>query len=74
MKGLIFPSAGAENACRTDSVPATITESGPAAASRLLFEAIDSNEAVGGGRELVGHGDGKRRNFASPATAWNPIA
>lgn len=71
---MILPSAAAENASRTESVPTTITESGPAAASRPFLEAIESNEAVGGGRESLGHGDGNRRSFASPATAWNPIA
>ena len=59
----------AENACRTDSVPATITDSGPAAARRPFFDAMDSNEAVGGGRDSVGHGDGSNCNFDSPAIA-----
>lgn len=71
VKGLIPPLAvlAAENPCRTDSVPATMTDSGPAAARRPFFDATDSNEAVGGGRESMGHGDGSNCNFASPAIA-----
>lgn len=51
-----------------------MTDSGPAAASKPFFEAIDSNDAVGGGSESLGHGEGSKRSFASPATAWNPMA
>ena len=57
----------AEDACRTDSVAATITESGPAAARRPFFGAMESNEAVGGGSESMGQGDGSNFNFVSPA-------
>ena len=53
---------------------AITTESGPAAAKRPLFEAMESKEALGGGRSLVGHGDGNRRTLASPERAWKPIA
>ena len=74
LNGLVLPSPGAENACRTELVSAKMTESGPAAASRPFFEAIDNNDAVGGGRESFGHGKGSRRNFASPAIDWNPMA
>ena len=56
-------------ACRTDSVLATTTESGPAAASSPFFDATDSKDAVGGGRESMGHGDGSNCNFVSPAIA-----
>lgn len=59
----------AENPCRTDSVPATTTDSGPAAARRPFFDAIDSSEAVGGGRESMGHGEGSNCSFVSPAIA-----
>ena len=67
----MLPSAAipAENPCRTDSVRATITDSGPAAARRPFFGATDSNEAVGGGRDSMGHGDGSSCNFVSPAIA-----
>ena len=64
---MVLPSPGAENACRIELVSARMTESGPAAASRPFFEAIDSSDAVGGGRESFGHGEGNKRNFASPA-------
>lgn len=69
MKGLVLLSTAfpAEKACRTDSVPATITMSGPAAARRPFFGAMDSNEAVGGGRASMGHGVGSSFNFVSPA-------
>ena len=53
-------------------MPATITDSGPAAARRPFLGAMDSNEAVGGGSESLGHGDGSNCNFDSPAIAWNP--
>ncbi len=53
-------------ACRTLSVLAITTESGPAAAIRPLFEAILNKEAVGGGRASDGHGDGSSRTFDSP--------
>ena len=53
--------------CRTDSVLAMTTESGPAAASKPFFEAILSKEAVDGGSASDGHGDGRRRSFDSPA-------
>ena len=72
--GLIFPSAEPENASLTESVAAIITESGPAAASIPFLEAMDSNEAVGGGRESTGHEEGSKRSFDSPAIAENPIA
>lgn len=62
------------NAWRTDSVLAIITESGPAAASSPLVEAILSREAVGGGNESKGHGDGSRRSLESPASDWKPSA
>jgi len=65
----MLPSAGAENACRTASVLAIMTESGPAAASRPCLEAILSSEAVGAGRASAGHDDGTRRSFDSPAIA-----
>ena len=61
------PAPPALKACRTDSVLAIITESGPAAARRPFLEAILSKEAVGGGSALDGHGDGRRRSFDSPA-------
>ena len=64
----------AANSCRTDSVAATITDWGPAAARRPFFEATDSNEDVGGGRLSMGHGDGNNCNFVSPAIAWKPRA
>ena len=64
----------AANPCRTDSVAATITDWGPAAARRPFFEATDSNEDVGGGRASTGHGDGNNCNFVSPAIAWKPRA
>ena len=67
-------SADAENASRTESVPAITTDSGPAAARRPFFEAIERSDAVGGGSESAGHADGNRRNFASPAIAWKPRA
>lgn len=69
VKGLtLFPGALlAANASRTESMLAPITESGPAAASRPLFEAMLSREAVGGGGASFGHGDGSSRSFASPA-------
>lgn len=70
----MLPSADAENACRTESVPAITTDSGPAAASRAFFEAIDRRDAVGGGSESAGHGDGNKRNLDSPAMAWKPRA
>ncbi len=70
----MFPSAEAENASLTESVAAITIESGPAAASSPFFEAIDSNEAVGGGRESTGHEEGNKRSFDSPAIAENPIA
>lgn len=71
MKDLILPSVAlpAENPCRTDSVLAIITDSGPAAARRPFFDAMDSKEAVGGGRESMGHGDDSNCNFVSPAIA-----
>ena len=71
VNGLMLPSEGpgAEKACRTESVPAMTTDSGPAAASSPFLDATASNEAVGGGSVLAGHGDGSRRSFASPATA-----
>ena len=71
LKGLILPSAAfpAVYPCRTDSVPAMMTELGPAAARRPFFGAMDNNEAVGGGRESTGHGDGSNCNFVSPAIA-----
>ena len=47
---------------------AIITESGPAAASNPLVEAILSRDAVGGGKESKGHGDGSNRSFDSPAS------
>ena len=56
----------AVKACRTLSVPAIMTESGPAAASRPLWEATLNKEAVGGGRASAGHGDGSSRTFDSP--------
>lgn len=55
--------------CRTDSVLARMTDSGPAAARRPFFDATDSSEAVGGGRELVGHGVGSNCSLVSPAIA-----
>jgi len=61
-------------ACRTLSVLAIMTESGPAAATRPVFEATLNREAVGGGRASVGHGDGKSRTFDSPDSDWNPRA
>ena len=64
----------AANPCRTDSVAATITDWGPAAARRPFFEATDSNEDVGGGSVSMGHGDGNNCNFVSPAIAWKPRA
>lgn len=70
----MFPSAEPENASLTESVAATITESGPAAASSPFLEAMDSNEAVGGGRASTGHEDGNKRILDSPAIAENPIA
>ena len=68
---MVLPLAAlpAENPCRTDSVLAMMTDSGPAAARRPFFDAIDSNEAVGGGRESTGHGDGNNCSFVSPAMA-----
>jgi len=69
VKDFVVPSTVAENACRTDSVPAMITDSGPAAARRPFFEAMESKEALGGGRESAGHGDGSRRSSASPTIA-----
>ena len=72
--GLMFPSAEPENASLTESVAAITTESGPAAASSPFLEAMDSNEAVGGGRASTGHEDGNKRNLDSPAIAENPIA
>ena len=71
LKLLILPLAAlpAENSCRTESVLATITESGPAAARRPLIDATDSNEAVGGGRESAGQGAGNSCSFVSPAIA-----
>lgn len=69
VKDLVLSSPLAENACRTESVPAITTDSGPAAARRPFFEAMESKEALGGGRESAGHGDGSRRTLASPAIA-----
>ena len=57
----------AEKACRTDSVPAITTDSGPAAASKPLLDAMLSNEAVGGGRASRGQGEGSSLIFTSPA-------
>lgn len=45
---------------------ATIIEDGPAAASNPLWDAMLSNDAVGGGGASVGH-DGVIRSFVSPA-------
>lgn len=68
---MVLPLAAfpAVNPCRTDSVLARITDSGPAAARRPFFDATDSSEAVGGGRESAGHGDGSIRSLVSPAIA-----
>ena len=46
-----------------------MTEAGPAAERRPFFEASDSSEAVGVGRESMGHGDGSSCSFVSPAIA-----
>ncbi len=70
----MIPSAEPENASLTESVAAMTTESGPPAASSPFLEAMDSNEAVGGGRALTGHEDGSKRNLDSPAIAEKPIA
>ena len=67
-KDLMFPSpVDAVYACRTESVLAITTDSGPAAASKPFFEAILSNEAVEGGRLSDGHGEGKSFSFELPA-------
>ena len=70
----MFPSAEPENASLTESVAAITIESGPAAASSPFLEAMDSNEAVGGGRASTGQEDGNKRNLDSPAIAEKPIA
>ena len=67
MKGLTLPFAGVDSVWRTESVLAMMTDSGPAAATRPLLEAMESNEAVGGGRESEGHDEGSNRSLASPA-------
>lgn len=67
VKDFGLPSPPLEKACRTDSVLAITTDSGPAAARRPFFEAMPSREAVGGGRALLGHGEGKSRTLDSPA-------
>ena len=64
----------ASKASRTESVLAMTTESGPAAASKPLFEAMLNKEAVGGGSASDGHGVGSRRTFDSPLIDWNPRA
>ena len=69
VKGLILLSAlpVAEKACRTDSVPATTTDSGPAAASKPFLDAMLNKEEVGGGRPSLGQAEGSSRIFVSPA-------
>ncbi len=61
-------------ACLTDSVLAIMTTSGPAAATRPLFDAILINEEVGGGRASDGQGDGSSLTLASPAMERKPSA
>ena len=71
---LFRPESAAVNAFLTDSVLAIMTASGPAAASRPLFEAVLNSEDVGGGRASAGHGEGRSLTFASPARERNPSA
>ena len=56
----------ASKAALTESVLAMTTESGPAAASNPLLEAMLNREAVGGGRASEGHGVGSSRTLDSP--------
>ena len=74
VNGLTLPSVlpAAEKACRTDSVAAITTDSGPAAASNPFLDAMLSNEAVGGGRASLGQEVGSSRSFVSPAIEWKP--
>lgn len=65
---------GPSYAFRIDSVVANITQSGPAAATSPFFGAILMRDEVGGGRFVLGHGDGSSCNLASPAIAKKPNA
>ena len=69
MKGLISLSAlpVAEKACRTDSVSATTTVPGPAAANKPFLDAMLNKEEVGGGKASLGQAEGSSRIFVSPA-------
>lgn len=71
---LPFPVAGPSKAFLIDSVVATITASGPAAATRPFRDAMLSRDEVGAGRLSEGHGVGNSCTLASPAKARNPSA
>jgi len=49
-----------------------MTASGDAAARRPFGEETLSRDEVGGGRLVAGHGEGRRRTLASPASERNP--
>lgn len=73
MKGLYSLSAGFRIALRTPAVVATMTPSGPAAASKPRLEATLSSDEVDGGRLSAGHGEASC-NLLSPYMAVKPRA
>lgn len=72
LKGLIASSLLVRNACRTESVVATMSASGEAAAIRPFVEDMLSSVAVEGGRLAVAQPVGRRRIFLSPSMPTNP--